>query len=79
MKFFITVLISLFAGIAAYAQDVAALIKEGNRLEAVPDEKGAFKKFKEQGVQSDLNEIEPLKVDDKGKPAANIGIANSGA
>ncbi len=31
----------------AYSQDVAALIKEGNRLEAVPDEKGAFKKFKE--------------------------------
>ena len=47
MKFFISVLISFFTFIAAYSQDVAALIKEGNRLEAVPDEKGAFRKFKE--------------------------------
>ncbi len=47
MKFFISVLIFLFIGITAYSQDVAALIKEGNRLEAVPDEKGAFHKFKE--------------------------------
>ena len=47
MKFFITVLICLLCGINGYAQDVAALIKEGNRLEAVPDEKAAFKKFKE--------------------------------
>ena len=47
MKFFISVLIYLFTGINVYAQDVAALIKEGNRLEAVPDEKGAFRKFKE--------------------------------
>lgn len=47
MKFFITVLICLFSGIHGYAQDVAALIQEGNRLESVPDEKGAFKKFKE--------------------------------
>lgn len=30
-----------------YAQDINALIKEGNRLEAVPDEKAAFRKFKE--------------------------------
>ena len=47
MKFFISVLISFFTFITAYSQDVAALIKEGNRLEAVPDEKGAFRKFKE--------------------------------
>ncbi len=47
MKFFISVLISFFTCIAAYSQDVAALIKEGNRLEAIPDEKGAFHKFKE--------------------------------
>lgn len=47
MKFIITALICLSAGIATYGQDVAALIKEGNRLESVPDEKGAFKKFKE--------------------------------
>lgn len=47
MKFIISVLIYVFTGIVAYGQDVAALIKEGNRLESVPDEKGAFKKFKE--------------------------------
>ena len=47
MKFFISVLISFFTFIAAYSQDVTALIKEGNRLEAVPDEKGSFRKFKE--------------------------------
>jgi len=47
LKFFIPVLIYLFTGITAYAQDVASLIKEGNRLESVPDEKGAFHKFKE--------------------------------
>lgn len=47
MKFFITLLIYLFSSINAHAQDVAALITEGIRLEAVPDEKGAFKKFKE--------------------------------
>lgn len=47
MKFLISLFIYLITGIAAYSQDVAALIKEGNRLEAIPDEKGAFKKFKE--------------------------------
>ena len=47
MKFFITVLIYLFTATTINGQDVAALIKEGNRLEAVPDEKGAFHKFKE--------------------------------
>ena len=31
----------------SYAQDINALIKEGNRLESVPDEKAAFHKFKE--------------------------------
>jgi len=47
LKFIITALICLAAGFTSYGQDVAALIKEGNRLESVPDEKGAFKKFKE--------------------------------
>jgi len=47
LKFFIAVLISLSACLMSYGQDVAALIKEGNRLEALPDEKAAFKKFKE--------------------------------
>jgi tetratricopeptide (TPR) repeat protein len=47
LKFFITVLIYLLTNVTAYGQDVAALIKEANRLEAVPDEKGAFHKFKE--------------------------------
>lgn len=46
MKFVIPVLI-LLSGITVNAQDVATLIKEGNRLEAIPDEKGAFHKFKE--------------------------------
>ncbi len=32
---------------SSYAQDINALIKEGNRLEAVPDEKASFRKFKE--------------------------------
>ena len=31
----------------AKAQDVSALIKEADRLEAVPDEMAAFNKFKE--------------------------------
>lgn len=31
-------------------------------------------RFREQGVQSDINEIETLKTDEKEKPAANIGI-----
>ncbi len=47
MKFLLTVLIYFLPGMFSYAQDVAALIKEGNRLEAIPDEKAAFHKFKE--------------------------------
>ena len=47
MKFLFTVLIYFFAGTSSYAQDINALIAEGNRLESVPDEKAAFKKFKE--------------------------------
>ena len=47
MKIFFSVLLYFFTGLTAHAQDVAALIKEGNRLEAIPDEKAAFHKFKE--------------------------------
>lgn len=38
---------SLFFFISSSAQDIAALIKEANRLEAVPNEKAALTKFKE--------------------------------
>lgn len=47
MKFLFAVLIYFFAGLSSYAQDIHALIAEANRLESVPDEKAAFKKFKE--------------------------------
>lgn len=43
---FILFLISL-SGLIVHAQDINTLIKEGNRLEAIPDEKAAFHKFKE--------------------------------
>ncbi len=36
-----------FTGVNAFAQDVASLIKDGQRLEIVPDEKAAFAKYKE--------------------------------
>lgn len=47
MKFVLTFFLCIFSGTFMYAQDINALIKEGNRLEAVPDEKAAFRKFKE--------------------------------
>ncbi len=47
MKFSFTILFSFFIGIITYAQDISALIKEGDRLERVPDEKASFRKFKE--------------------------------
>ena len=47
MKLLFSFLIFTLSGIFSYAQDINALIKEGNRLEAVPDEKAAFRKFKE--------------------------------
>ncbi|MEO6254318.1 MAG: hypothetical protein ABIO79_13475 [Ferruginibacter sp.] len=40
-------MICIFSGTAGFTQDINALIKEGNRLESVPDEKAAFHKFKE--------------------------------
>ena len=47
MKILLTVFIYFSSGIFSYTQDINALIAEGNRLELVPDEKAAFKKFKE--------------------------------
>jgi tetratricopeptide (TPR) repeat protein len=47
LKFLITVLLCFFSVILTNAQDINALIAEGNRLEFIPDEKAAFKKFKE--------------------------------
>lgn len=46
MRFLFSFLICTLSGIYSYAQDINALIKEANRLEAVPDEKAAFQKFK---------------------------------
>ena len=40
-------MICILSGTSSYGQDINALIKEGNRLESVPDEKAAFHKFKE--------------------------------
>ncbi|MBK7123730.1 MAG: hypothetical protein IPH68_13555 [Chitinophagaceae bacterium] len=47
MKFLLTVLIYFISGTGSYAQDINALIREADRLESVPDEKAAFRKFKE--------------------------------
>lgn len=47
MKFLFTVLIYFFSGIAGYAQDVHALLNEADRLEYLPDEKAALKKYME--------------------------------
>ncbi|UEG49432.1 hypothetical protein LK994_12395 [Ferruginibacter lapsinanis] len=47
MKFIITCFFALFAVFNLYSQDIKALIKEADRLEAVPNETGAFLKFKE--------------------------------
>jgi tetratricopeptide (TPR) repeat protein len=47
MRYLLTTLAIIFTVATATAQDAATLIKEGDRLEAVPDELGAFHKFKE--------------------------------
>jgi tetratricopeptide (TPR) repeat protein len=47
LKFLISVLLCFSSVILTHAQDINALIAEGNRLEFIPDEKAAFKKFKE--------------------------------
>ena len=47
MKFFSLLFIIIFAGSKVFAQDYTALIKEADRLEAIPNEKAALEKFKE--------------------------------
>ncbi|GAB2810389.1 tetratricopeptide repeat protein [Ferruginibacter profundus] len=47
MKLLYVFLISIFTFLSAASQDIDALIKEADRLEAVPDEKAALAKFKE--------------------------------
>jgi hypothetical protein len=47
LKFLIPILIFTFSTLFSFGQDINTLIKEGNRLESVPEEKGAFRKFKE--------------------------------
>ncbi len=47
MKLLFLLILSLFTSVQSFAQDIDMMIKEGNRLEFVPDEKAAFIKFKE--------------------------------
>ena len=47
MKHIIFIFLSTLAFLYSSAQDVTALIKEADRLEAVPDEMAAYEKFKE--------------------------------
>ncbi|MGG9962609.1 hypothetical protein [Ferruginibacter sp. SUN106] len=47
MKLLYVFLISILTFLSAASQDVDAVIKEADRLEAVPDEKAALAKFKE--------------------------------
>lgn len=45
--YFSLLLFSLIISVSIQAQDVTALIKEGDRLESMMNERGAFEKFKE--------------------------------
>src|SRR5882672_559762 len=47
MKLLFVFLVSILTFLKAAAQDVDAIVKEADRLEAVPDEKAALAKFKE--------------------------------
>lgn len=47
MKFILTILLFNASFLLSDAQDINTLLKEGDRLEHVPDEKASFKKFKE--------------------------------
>jgi len=47
MKLIVALFISILTFLKPAAQDVNAIIKEADRLEAVPDETGALNKFKE--------------------------------
>jgi tetratricopeptide (TPR) repeat protein len=46
-QFLVGLFISVTIFAHAYGQDVAAILKEGDRLELVPDQKAAFLKYKE--------------------------------
>ena len=47
MKFFLLASLSFLISIGCIAQDISAIIKEADRLEAAPNEEAAFLKFKE--------------------------------
>ncbi len=47
MKLFAAIVLTFFLLLPCAAQDINALIKEGYRLEAIPNEKASFLKFKE--------------------------------
>ena len=47
MKLIVAFFISILTFLKPAAQDVNTIIKEADRLEAVPDEMGALNKFKE--------------------------------
>ena len=47
MKLLSLFLFSIFISSHIFSQDINAIIKEADRLEAAPDEKAAFAKFKE--------------------------------
>ena len=46
MRFFFAGIFIFLCSFSGLSQDAASFIKEGERLEAVPNEKGAFEKFK---------------------------------
>lgn len=47
MKTLVLFFVSFFSILSAIAQDIQVIIKEADRLEALPDEKASFLKFKE--------------------------------
>jgi hypothetical protein len=47
MRFILLIIACFIFSIQSYAQDVNSLLKEGDRLELVPDQKASFLKFKE--------------------------------
>lgn len=57
---FVLIIILFFSSIATtYSQDIPAMLKEAEKLEAVPDEKAAFNKFK-LILKSDPNNLHAL-------------------
>lgn len=47
MRFLVSAFLFLLISVQSFSQDLNAVIKEADRLEAIPDEKAAFLKFKE--------------------------------